>query len=236
MNLNYWIVSAIIVTGMLLSIKTKKLTIAGAITGGVTGWLVFTGAGYTGIAMMAAFFLLATAATAHQLSVKQSLGLAETAKGKRTAWQVAANAGTAAILGLLVWIYPSGTNLLQLMIAASFAAATADTVSSELGNVYGKRFYNILGLKKDTKGLNGVISMEGTLFGIAGSMVIALIYAISFGLSKDIVYIIIAGTVGNITDSLLGATLERKGYLNNNTVNFFNTVAATLTAWALHYI
>jgi len=42
-----------------------------------------------------------------------------------------------------------------------------------------------------------------------------------------------AGTVGGIVDSLLGATLERRGLLNNDGVNFTNTLAGALAAAGL---
>ena len=234
MQLNYWILLLILAFGMFLSVKSGKLTIAAALTGGVLALLVFIGSGFTGIAMMAIFFVLGSAATGWKISINQSFGLAENNKGKRTARQVIANAGVAAILGLLAWLYPQKASLFQLMTAAGFASATADTISSELGNVYGRRFYNILSFKKDGRGLNGVVSLEGTLFGIAGSAIIAIIYAIGFKWDVNIAYIILAGTAGNIADSLLGATLERKHVLRNDAVNFLNTLVAALTALLLY--
>jgi hypothetical protein len=36
--------------------------------------------------------------------------------------------------------------------------------------------------------------------------------------------VLMAGVSGNLLDSLLGATLQRRGILNNDTVNFSNTV------------
>ena len=101
-------------------------------------------------------------------------------------------------------------------------------MSSELGTIYGRRFYDVLSFKKGKRGNDGVISMEGTSFGIAGSLIIALIYTIAFGWSIAFIWIILAGTIGNLSDSILGATLERNGIIGNNAVNFLNTVFAAL--------
>jgi len=41
------------------------------------------------------------------------------------------------------------------------------------------------------------------------------------------------GVFGLLFDSLLGATLERRGWLNNDAVNFLSTASAALCAMAL---
>ena len=163
------------------------------------------------------------------------LGVAESNTGKRSAAQVMANGAVAAIMGLLKWLYPAYATLFIVMMAASLASATADTLSSEFGTVYGRKFYNIITFKKDTRGLNGVISVEGTIIGIIGSALIATIYCASFGWDNNFFRIIIAGTTGNIADSVLGATLERKNLIHNNAVNFFNTLIAAVAAMPLYY-
>ncbi len=206
----------------------KKLTPLAAVAGGILSCCIYAGAGFAGITLMATFFILGVLTTSWKLGQKISDGLAEAQKGRRTAAQVFANAGTAAIAGLITWVLPElGLNT-PLIIAGCFASATADTVSSELGNVYGKRFYHILSFKKAIKGANGVISMEGTLAGCMGSCVISIIYAFWQGWSIDLLFIIIAGTIGNFIDSILGATLENTGYISNNAVNFLNTCAAAV--------
>ena len=165
--------------------------------------------------------------------MKQQSGFAEKNKGRRTTTQVLANGSVAAITGLLIWFYPAQKNLFLVMMAASLASATADTLSSELGTVYGRKFYNIITLKKDARGLDGVISIEGIIIGVIGSALIAVIYALGYGLNKNFLWIIIAGTVGNLADSVLGATLERRKLLHNDTVNFLNTLIAAIHSIAL---
>jgi uncharacterized protein (TIGR00297 family) len=223
MHITDWIVLFIICAGIAFSIRFRKLTVAGALTGACLAGLLYKGAGIGGIIMLAAFFIAGSAATAFGRTKKEQLGVAE---GQRTAWQVLANGGVAGLAGLLSWLNPGQAVLWQLAAAASLASACADTLSSELGSIYGKSFYNILTFKKDTCGLDGVVSVEGTLWGMAGSALIALLYIAFYGYSPLAFWILLAGFIGNITDSILGASVERKGWIKNDMVNLLNTLVA----------
>ncbi|MGZ5254285.1 MAG: DUF92 domain-containing protein, partial [Flavitalea sp.] len=139
----------------------------------------------------------------------------------------------AMILGMFAYFRPDLHDLLFLLMAAVFSSAIADTISSELGTLYGKGFYNIITFRKDQRGENGVVSLEGTLLGLAASVLIATTHALLMGFSISFTIIILAGTIGNLTDSILGATLERKGLIKNDLVNFSNTFIAVLIAYAL---
>ena len=233
MTAEYWMAVFFIAVAALLAAIFRKLNPAGAVAGWIVGSVVFLSGHYAGILMLGAFFVLGTTATSWKMHVKEQLKAAEKNKGRRNAAQVLANGGVAAIAGLLILLYPKEKILFLLMMAASLASATADTLSSELGTLYGKRFYNILTLRNDRRGENGVISLEGTLFGVAGSAVIAVIFSFAYEWTVYFFWIVLAGTIGNLCDSFLGATLERKGYLGNNAVNFLNTLVAALAAWAL---
>jgi len=233
----YILLFSFLIAAMYLSVKFKKLTVSASLTGGLLSLLIFIGCGYTPLILMAAFFVLGSSATSWRIKTKQALGLAEVNKEKRNAAQVIANAGVAAVLGLIAYFFPLQKDILSLMIASAFSSATADTLSSELGNIYGSKYYNIVTFKKDERGLNGAISIEGTLFGVAASVIISLLYTIGFGWNlKNIMIIIFAGTLGNIADSLIGATAERRHIFNNDLVNFCNTLVASLVGLALYVI
>lgn len=219
----------VLAAGMVYSVRTGKLTLPGAGTGGLLGVVLFLGAGFTGLALLSAFFLLGSTASAWKRADKQRLGLAEANRGRRTAAQALANAGVAGAAALLSWLIPAYAPFFQLLLAGSLAAATADTLSSELGNVYGRRFYHILTLRPDERGRDGVVSLEGTLLGLAGSAFIAGIYSAGLGWHRGFGWVLLAGAVGNVADSVLGATLERRSLLSNNAVNTLNTLVGAGT-------
>lgn len=215
--------------------------------GGLSGALVagglFSGLGYPGLALLGAFFVLGTAATSYRKHWKEGQGLRDNHKGRR-AVQVWANGGVAALCGLLAagWAHyhvvdsidqiaapNTGYPMLRLAAAAALSSATADTLASELGNVWGRRYINIRTFRREQRGVDGAISLEGTLAGLGGSMVIAVLYyfLVQPGWAAAGI-LLVAGTAGNLADSWLGATLQRRGLLSNDAVNALNTVLAAL--------
>ncbi|HWD89190.1 MAG TPA: DUF92 domain-containing protein [Mucilaginibacter sp.] len=227
----YLIVIVLLTLGAYFSIREKKLTLGGAIAAFCVGLTVFAGDGFRGLIMLTIFFLLGTLATSWEKEKKDQFKSKSDRATARNSGQVLANGGIPAILGLMVVWFPHQAGYFRLMMAGALSSATADTLSSELGMLYGRWFFNIITFRKARKGLDGVISISGLLIGIAGSAVIALIYCLgSFG-SKGFGLIILAGTIGNLADSVLGALYERKGIIGNNMVNFLNTLVAALSVW-----
>lgn len=231
MPISYLIIVLLVIASY-ASFKTGKLTAGAAVIGGIVGLSIYLGTGYIGMVMLAIFFILSTFATSHRKEEKRNLTIDEHPQQRNTR-QVLANGGLAAILGLLALAFPDKRLLATVFMAAAFSSAMADTLSSELGTVYGKRFYNILNFTPGKRGEDGVISTEGLLIGIIGSGLIAFTYSLKFGWNATFINIIVAGTLGNLTDSVLGATLERRGFLNNNEVNFLNTFTAVIISCLL---
>ena len=110
---------------------------------------------------------------------------------------------------------------------AALAEAAADTVSSEVGQVLGGRPRMLTTLRLVEPGTDGGVSLIGTLAGVAAAVLVAIAGSLALGGGRTIFCISCAGAVfGLFFDSLLGATLERRGWLNNDAVNFLSTASA----------
>src|SRR3569833_416355 len=216
--LYYLPIVLVIVAGAILSITSHKLTFFGAIAAAGVGLLVFAGAGYTGFIMLAMFFVLGTLTTSWEKEKKSPFKSKSDRATIRNAGQVLANGGVPAILGLLALWFPHDAALFRLMMAGALSSAAADTLSSELGMLFGRWFFNIITFRKERNGLDGGISITGLLFGIAGSMIIAFIYCFGSYGSRTFALIVIAGLIGNLADSVIGALYESKGLIGYNDV------------------
>ena len=219
---------------VILSILSGKIDVNGGIVGGIIALCLFLGGGFFQMGYLFLFFIAGSAASAFKIKEKQKVGLAEKNKGKRSYNNAIANAGISALLGISCWFFPQYFDVLHLMLAASFASASSDTFSSEFGNYFGKHYFNVITFNPDKRGLDGVVSLEGSLAGIMGSFLIACYFFCIDGNIRRCIIVILAGIAGNLCDSFLGATLQRKGLLNNDTVNFLNTLLAALLAIGIY--
>ena len=229
-----------------LTLALRAATPFAALTGAViTAQLIYATCNWshfvawrTFLVPVLAVALLAHIATRIGRAKKEKLGTAE-AKLGRSASQVAANLGVAALLStglaesLAVnssWLLHSSAALLAAALAA-MAEAAADTVSSEIGQVFGGRPRMISTMRAVEPGTDGGITLAGSLSGIAAAAIVAALTAFALGADWQLFKISLAGAVfGLFFDSLLGATLERWGWLNNDGVNFLSTASAAAFA------
>jgi|YelNatPaOPRAMG01_1025707.scaffolds.fasta_scaffold00710_8 uncharacterized protein (TIGR00297 family) len=116
------------------------------------------------------------------------------------------------------------------LFAISFAVITSDTFASEVG-VIDSKVRLITNMQKVSPGTNGGVSVTGTLASVIG----ALIIGISFSLLAydrfilyNVIFVSLMGFVGNIADSVLGATLERAGKLSKGGVNLYSSLFAVV--------
>jgi uncharacterized protein (TIGR00297 family) len=242
-----WTLGLSVLLGLAV-LKLRAATPAGAAAGVIlTASLMFSTVTFpyqpwnTALVPVLAVSLLAYFATRMGRAQKERLGTAEERHG-RAASQVAANLGVAALVltqNFQSWLIDShwfsrGTLAPVPIFAvglAGLAEAAADTVSSEIGQVLGGRPRMITTLRTADPGVDGAISIAGTLAGIAAGVIVALAGTLALRGDASLFWISTAGAIfGLLFDSLLGATLERRGWLNNDAVNFLSTASAAAFA------
>jgi uncharacterized protein (TIGR00297 family) len=242
-----WTLGLSVLLGLAV-LKLRAATPAGAAAGVIlTASLMFSTVTFpyqpwnTALVPVLAVSLLAYFATRMGRAQKERLGTAEERHG-RAASQVAANLGVAALVltqNFQSWLIDShwfsrGTLAPVPIFAvglAGLAEAAADTVSSEIGQVLGGRPRMITTLRAADPGVDGAISIAGTLAGIAAGVIVALAGTLALRGDASLFWISTAGAIfGLLFDSLLGATLERRGWLNNDAVNFLSTAGAAAFA------
>lgn len=235
-----WTVGISIVLA-LITWQVRAATPAAAATGAVlTASLMYSTTSFpyepwrTALIPVLAVSLLAFASTRIGRARKERLGTAERHEG-RSAAQIAANLGLAALAASEFaqswmrernWLIALGQERTPLYIAglAALAEAGADTVSSEIGQVFGGRPRMLTTFRSAEPGTDGAISMAGTLAGMCAAAVIAALGAFALRGDARMFGISLAGGVfGLFFDSLLGATVERRNWLNNDAVNFLST-------------
>jgi uncharacterized protein (TIGR00297 family) len=240
-----WQAFGISATLAILVFLTRAATLGAALTGGIIAAALYlqTPGLRTALWPLLALLVLTFGATRFGRHRKEALGTAEARRG-RTASQVAANIGVAALAGIplsAAHVFSPvafGSRAAMVAMVAAMAEATADTVSSELGQVLGGEPRLITNLRRVPAGTDGAVSLAGTLFGSLAAALVVVVAALVRQLPAiDAAIALAAGIAGVFIDSLLGAIPERQGWLNNDAVNALSTLAAAvLAAFSLRWL
>lgn len=216
----------------------RAATAGATITGGIftCALCLQTPGWHTALWPLLALFVLTYAATRFGRRRKEQLGIAEGRLG-RTASQVAANLGVAVLVGIPEIADSLGgfawQRLFLVAMLAALGEATADTVSSELGQVLGGEPRLVTNFRRVPPGTDGAISLVGTLSGCLAAAIVVAIGAFALAVPfRNALLAFAAAVAGLFVDSFLGALPERRGWLNNDAVNTLSTLAAALLAIA----
>ena len=212
------------------------VTIPGAVTGAMIGTATWLGAGGAGWTLLFAAFAIASVATRLGHGRKTSLGIAEGRGGRRGPGNAIANTGLAAWAMLLSLGLPDPRAALLVAVAA-LATAASDTVASEVGKAWGRTTWLVTSFRRVPPGTSGAVSLEGTAAGALGAVLLATIGA-GLGLipASASLPVAIAATLASFAEGWLAVRFEASGVLNNDTLNFLNSLigaALALLWWTL---
>jgi uncharacterized protein (TIGR00297 family) len=199
---------AIIIAG--LAWRAGSLSWSGALAAILTGGLTF-GLGGLPWAVLLLTFFISSSILSRAFSKRKANLVEKFSKGGQRDWgQVLANGGLGALLALgnTIWPHPEW---MWLAFAGAMAAVNADTWSTELGVLSPVLPRLITSGKKVERGTSGGVTRTGTLAAVGGAALIG-IAAIIFRPSSDwlshLGVIILAGLLGSLFDSGLGATIQ----------------------------
>jgi uncharacterized protein (TIGR00297 family) len=233
------IVAAVIVgfTFGYFAFRSKTADLSGLFSAALVGiiLLVFaTPQGPQWFLIMLVFFILGSAATKYKFEYKKRIGVEQGKGGARGYRNVFANGIIAAATAVLFGVFQQP--LFVVMYVGCVASAAADTLASEIG-VTGGIPRMITTFKQVPIGTNGGITVTGETVALLGGFVVSVVALLLQVITPQMMAICtLAGFVGTNIDSVIGATLENKGFLGNAGTNLLATLGGGLFAVILYLI
>jgi len=233
-----------------LAYYREVLTWDGSVAAFAVGLLIGVLGDVTWLLLLLFFLLSSFVATRYKFALKEALGAQEGKHGERRSSNVFANGiapvAVAAIAFLTVGRVHELTGLVYVSV---LAVAGADTLASEIG-VLSPNAYLISNREKVAPGTDGAVSRLGQACAFAASVYTALIGWLVLGVLAPVAgtpatipsasfLVLIPAAVGFIgcqIDSLLGATLERRGVIGKRAVNLISTSLGGVLTFGILFV
>lgn len=258
---DWWIGLAGSVTIAGLAYWRKSLSWSGAVTAIIVGTLLYALGTAQWFVPLIAFFLSSSLLSKWKQKRKETLESGYEKGSRRDVGQVLANGGLGAFLCIIHAWFPHP--LWLAAFAGIMASVTADTWATEIGGLSRKPPRSILTGQQVSAGTSGGVTILGLIAAACGGLFIGLIVALLGPSTSHIMLFIpialLAGSIGALADSYLGATVQRmnrcvvcnreleaafhcgkpseyhKGYrwLNNDAVNMLSSVVGGLVSVGL---
>jgi uncharacterized protein (TIGR00297 family) len=214
--------------------RFRTADLSGLFSAAMIGIILMVFADARWFIIMLAFFILGSVCTRYKYDYKKRIGVEQGQSGARGYRNVFANGIFAAAAAVLYGVFDQPVFI--VLYVGCVATAAADTIASEIG-VTGGIPYMITTLEKVPIGTNGGVTITGELVAILGGFLVAMV-ALALNVVTPVMVIIctLAGFVGTNIDSLIGATLENRGFLGNAGTNLLATIGGGVFAIVLYLL
>jgi uncharacterized protein (TIGR00297 family) len=222
-----------------LAYRAKIADVSALLSAALLGVLIIVFSKLSWFLLLLTFFILGGGFTRYKYAYKESIGIAQAKDGIRSYENVFSNSMAALALAVAYGVFPEHSLPIVYAYMGTVATATGDTLASEIGTTAKGRPRMITTLKLSEPGTDGAVSLLGELAAIFGSAVIGIL-AYVLGISDNFILTVLITTAGGFfgtnMDSLLGATLQKRGLLSNSGVNFVATFAGAAISAVLYYL
>ncbi|MGB9939349.1 TIGR00297 family protein [Methanosarcina sp.] len=222
-----------------LAYRAKIADVSALLSAALLGVLIIVFSGLSWFLLLLTFFILGGGFTRYKYAYKESIGIAQAKDGIRSYENVFSNSMAALALAVAYGVFPEYSFPIVYAYMGTVATATGDTLASEIGTTARGRPRMITTLKLSEPGADGAVSLLGEFAAIFGSAVIGIL-AYLLGVSDNFILTVLITTAGGFfgtnMDSLLGATLQKRGVLSNSGVNFAATFAGAGISAGLYYL
>jgi uncharacterized protein (TIGR00297 family) len=212
--------------------RAKTADLSGLFSAAMVGIILLVFADARWFLIMLVFFILGSVCTRYKFEYKKRLGVEQGQSGARGYKNVFANGIIACAAAVLYGVFVEPVFI--VMYVGCVATAAADTMASEIG-VTGGVPYMITTFRKVPIGTNGGVTLTGEMVAILGGFLVSLA-ALLLGVITPLILVIctIAGFVGTNIDSIVGATLENRGFVGNAGTNLTATLSGGIFAIVLY--
>ena len=201
----YFIFSVIV---LLASLKLGFLTADGVTAAILTAITLYLLGGIWIALSLYTFYFLGSGVSKIKNNRKLEADKFQEPGGARTWKQVVCNSLPACILVFCKCFSPDN-QVFSLLSFVVFAAANADTFSSEIGVLGKGKVFSIITIKCIQRGVSGGVSLGGLIAGLTGGFLSAWLAFPQFGY-HGVVFVTLMAFGGTLIDSVLGALFQRK--------------------------
>ncbi|MGP8074883.1 MAG: DUF92 domain-containing protein [Thermoplasmata archaeon] len=220
-----------------LAVVGKALTRAAGAVAAAFGIVIVIEAGFPYLALLVLFVGASSIATHYHFEEKRGRNVQEGTAGERGVSNVVSHIVIPTGLALAGGVGFGSPALIALLFASALAFGAADTFASEFGVLAGKA-RSILTFRPVLPGTNGGVSGPGQVFAVAGAVGTAVVALVLFVLFRSPVgsvplFLFIVGAAGFLgcqVDSVLGETLENRGYLTKGSTNLLGMLSSVTIA------
>lgn len=224
------------------AVRSGALTLWAGLVATLFGSFIVIVGGFPYLALLVLFVVASVLATRFRFEDKMRKHVQEGTHGERGVANVLAHILVPTGLVALGWAAPAGISpaITAFLYASALAFGASDTFASEFGVLAG-RARSLLTGKLVTPGTNGGVSALGEAWAFVGAFTTALVGGGLFALFRQpipplgtfLLGVTLAGFLGCQVDSVLGETMENRGYLSKGGTNAAAMLLTVVLAGAL---